>query len=157
MRGGSRATHLYDTQKTNRPPTAEVASGMRCQLTERARDLRRNSTAAERKIWHWLRHRYLGGHKFRRQHPIGGYVLDFYCPELKLCVEVDGQSHDTDARVGYDIKRTDKLAAYGVTVVRLRNEYIDEQPDGAWSVIVAAVEEAMRARNTGLRESRPSP
>ena len=129
---------------------------MRHQLTERARELRRGSTAAERKIWYWLRHRYLGGHKFRRQHPIDSYILDFYCPELKLCIEVDGQSHDTEATVLYDTKRTVGLATHGVTVVRLRNEHIGEQPDGAWSLIVAAVDEAIRVRSV-QRESRPSP
>ena len=128
---------------------------MRQQLTERARELRRCSTTAERKIWYWLRHRYLDGHKFRRQHPVDIYILDFYCPELKLCIEVDGQSHDTDETVLYDARRTRILAAYGVTVVRLRNEHIDEQPDGAWSLIVAAVHEA-RSKVMG-RESRPSP
>jgi very-short-patch-repair endonuclease len=130
---------------------------MRHQMTERARELRRGSTAAERKIWYWLRHRYLGGYKFRRQHPIDSYILDFYCPELKLCVEVDGQSHDTEAKVLYDANRTRTLAAHGVRVVRLRNEHIDEQADGAWSVIVAAVDEAIRVRKLLLRESRPSP
>ena len=128
---------------------------MRHQLTERARELRRCSNASERKIWYWLRHRYLGGHKFRRQHPVDNYVLDFYCSELKLCIEVDGQSHDTDETVLYDARRTRILNAYGVTVVRLRNEHIDEQPDGAWSLIVAAVDEA-RAKGV-RRESRPSP
>jgi very-short-patch-repair endonuclease len=128
---------------------------MRHQLTERARELRRGSNKSEQKIWHWLRHRYLGGHKFRRQHPMDSYILDFYCPELKLCIEVDGQSHDTDETVIYDARRTRILATYGVTVVRLRNEHIDEQPDGAWSLIVAAVDEA---RAKGMwRESRPSP
>src|SRR5215203_1150499 len=106
---------------------------MRRQLTVRARELRRCSTVTERKIWHWLRHRYLGGHKFRRQHPIGCYVLDFYCAELKLCIEVDGRSHDTDASALYDAKRTSYLAAHGVTVVRLLNQHIREQPDGSWS------------------------
>jgi very-short-patch-repair endonuclease len=130
---------------------------MRHQLTERARELRKTSTAAERKIWYWLRHRYLGGHKFRRQHPIDGYILDFYCAELKLCIEIDGASHDTDATIVYDAKRTRCLAMHRVAVVRLRNEHIDEQPDGAWSLIVAAVDEAMRARSNLFRESRPSP
>jgi very-short-patch-repair endonuclease len=128
---------------------------VRHQLTERARELRRSSTRAEQKIWHWLRHRYLGDHKFRRQHPIDNYVLDFYCPELKLCVEVDGQSHDTETAVLYDANRTRFLLARGVTVLRLRNEHIDEQPDGAWSLIVAAVDEARS--NVVWRESRPSP
>jgi very-short-patch-repair endonuclease len=113
---------------------------VRCQLTERARELRKRSTSAETVIWHWLRHRYLGGQKFRRQHPMAGYVLDFYCPALKLCIEIDGASHDSDASVTYDADRSHALAAHGITVVRLRNEYIAEQPDGAWSLIVAAVD-----------------
>ena len=119
------------------------------QLTERARELRRTSTPAERKLWYWLRHRYLGGHKFRRQHPIDDYVLDFYCAELRLCIEVDGETHDTETAILYDARRTRFLAARGVTVLRLRNEHVDEQPDGAWDLIVDAVER--------LRESRPSP
>jgi very-short-patch-repair endonuclease len=128
---------------------------MRQRLTERARELRRVSTAAERKIWRWLRHRYLGGHKFRRQHPIDSYVLDFYCADLKLCLEIDGGSHDTDASALRDAKRTSYLGAHGVTVVRIRNEHIYEQPDGAWSMIVAAVEEAMHASEHGLAREPP--
>jgi very-short-patch-repair endonuclease len=123
---------------------------MRHQFVDRARELRRLSTATERKLWYWLRHRYLSGYKFRRQHPLDGYILDFYCAELKLCIEVDGESHDTDERALYDARRTQFLATRGIAVVRLLNDYIDEQPDGAWDSIVMAVEEV-------LRESRPSP
>jgi len=122
---------------------------MREQLTERARELRKTLTAAERKLWYWLRHRYLGGHKFRRQHAIDDYILDFYCAELRFCIEVDGASHDTETAILYDARRSRFLAARGVSVLRLRNEYIDEQPDGAWDLIVDRVER--------LRESRPSP
>jgi very-short-patch-repair endonuclease len=129
---------------------------MRHQWTECTRELRKHSTAAERKIWFWLRRRYLGGTKFRRQHPIDDrYVLDFYCAELKLCIELGGGVHDTALKVASDVQRTRELAARGVTVVRLRNDYVADQPDGAWSVIVAAVVAAQR-QHAGPK-SRPSP
>jgi very-short-patch-repair endonuclease len=104
-----------------------------------ARDLRQHSTWAERLLWHWLRHRYLGGYKFRRQHPFASYVLDFYCVELRLCLEVDGGVHDEPSRVARDEVRTRVLEQYGVRVVRIRNESIREQPDGSWDFIVDAV------------------
>ena len=126
---------------------------MKRRLTDRARELRKCSTLAERKLWHWLRRRYLGGFKFRRQHSIDGYILDFYCPALNLCVEVDGTCHDSPERMSYDESRTRHLSARGITVIRLGNEHIDEQPDGAWSLIVAAVESAERRHP----ELRPSP
>jgi very-short-patch-repair endonuclease len=109
--------------------------------------LRRHSTGAEEKVWYWLRRRYLGGHKFRRQHSLDRYVLDFYCPALKLCIEIDGTSHDTHKRERSDAERTAFLASRGITVVRLRNEHIVEQPYGAWSLIVDAVERA-KARSS---------
>jgi very-short-patch-repair endonuclease len=126
---------------------------MRSQFTERARELRKRSTPEERTIWQWLRNRYLGGYKFRRQHLFESYILDFFCAELKLCIEVDGVSHDTDARVRSDLARTRVLNRAGITVLRLRNEHIREQPDGAWSLIVDVVE---RSRGSSSRV-RPSP
>src|SRR5687768_13771758 len=108
---------------------------MRCRLKERARDLRKTSTACERKIWYWLRHRYVDGYKFRRQHPTDDdYILDFYCAELKLCIELDGPVHDTAEQAEYDAARTRTLMAKNIRVVRIRNEYVREQPDGAWAM-----------------------
>ena len=123
---------------------------MRHQHIDRARELRKSSTAAERRIWHWLRNRYLGRLKFRRQRPVDDYILDFYCAELKLAIEVDGTSHDTEEKALYDTKRTAYLNARGITVLRLRNECIDDQPDAAWDLIVEAVERVSR-------QIRPSP
>jgi len=117
--------------------------------------MRKRPTRAEQKIWRWLRDRYLGGYKFRRQHPVDSYILDFYCSELQLCVEVDGETHDTETRVAYDARRTRVLASHGIRVLRLRNEHVATQPDGAWALIVDAVEKAA-ARHPD-RESRPSP
>jgi very-short-patch-repair endonuclease len=133
---------------------------MRSRLTGRARELRKRSTPDERRLWQWLRHRYLGGYKFRRQHLLEPYVLDFYCPELKLCAEVDGTSHDTDERVRYDAARNGALERRGISVLRLRNEHIREHPDGAWRLIVDAVEQAaaLKARHEAdVSRVRPSP
>jgi len=59
----------------------------------RARYLRKNATPAEQKLWRHLRNREIAGYKFRRQHPVGPYVLDFYCPAARLAIEVDGSGH----------------------------------------------------------------
>jgi len=102
-----------------------------------------------------LRGRYLLGHKFRRQYVVESYILDFYCAELRLAIEVDGTAHDTDARGARDAARTRALEQRGITVLRLRNELVREQPDGAWSLIVDAVEAAGREQRRP--ERRPSP
>ena len=67
--------------------------------------LRKQATPAERKLWSIVRDRRLDGYKFRRQHGIGRYILDFYCSKAKLAVEVDGSVHDDPARAEYDRER----------------------------------------------------
>src|SRR3712207_4361803 len=83
-----------------------------------ARTLRRNSTDAERRIWSYLRAERLGGHVFRRQHPIGDYIADFYCHAARLVVELDGGQHAAPEAVAYDEVRTTAMAAQGVHVIR---------------------------------------
>jgi very-short-patch-repair endonuclease len=85
------------------------------QLTTRARQLRRQATDAETRLWKHLRNRQLGA-KFRRQVPVGGYILDFYCLEAKLGLELDGGQHLLQA--AYDRKRTEELAGLGIRVLR---------------------------------------
>ena len=77
-----------------------------------ARELRRDSTFPERLLWSRLRNRGLFGLKFRRQHPIGPFVIDFYCRESSLAVELDGRSHE--GRESYDDARTDWLESQGL-------------------------------------------
>lgn len=89
---------------------------------ERARDLRRRMTPPETRLWVCLRGKRLAGLKFRRQHPIGPYILDFYCAAARLAVEVDGQSHEHPERIGHDARRTAWLREQGVRVVRLAAE-----------------------------------
>ncbi|MBO5539337.1 MAG: endonuclease domain-containing protein [Muribaculaceae bacterium] len=86
---------------------------------ERRKLLRNNSTMAEIKLWNELKGRKAGGLKFRRQQGIGAYILDFYCPELKLCVELDGNSHEMKQE--YDIERTLFLNGQGIEVLRFSN------------------------------------
>jgi very-short-patch-repair endonuclease len=87
-------------------------------MLARRRDLRQKSTNAEEMLWTQLRRNGLG-YKFKRQFSIENYVLDFYCPEFKLAVEVDGEVHN--ARRAYDEYRTRTLKAYGVVEIRFSN------------------------------------
>ena len=116
-----------------------------------ARTLRQHTTKAEQTVWRWLRNRTLFGLKFRRQHPLGPYVLDFYCAELKLCVEVDGGVHAMFAKAMHDVERSCELSKLGVHVVRVRNEDVFEQPDATWDFIVGAVVRVM-CEKTGCSE-----
>lgn len=81
-------------------------------------------TVSEQRLWNWLRNRTFGGFKFRRQAPLGRYVLDFYCPALKLAIEVDGQHHETSSMAGYDDERTRYLQSQGIEVVRIANKLL---------------------------------
>ena len=83
-----------------------------------ARRLRRNSTDAERRLWHHLRGRRLQGLRFRRQHPIGPYFADFACLELGLVIELDGGQHNDERQRHRDAVRSDVLASHGFQVIR---------------------------------------
>ncbi|WP_029548882.1 endonuclease domain-containing protein [Rhizorhabdus wittichii] len=85
---------------------------------ERARRLRRELTLPEGLLWRVLRQR-PGGFKFRRQHPAGGYVLDFYCTEVRVAIEVDGMAHDMGSRLERDAVRDAWLADRNVLVARI--------------------------------------
>ena len=85
----------------------------------RARALRREMTLPEVLLWGQIRGRRLDGIRFRRQHPIGPYVLDFYCEDARLAVEVDGDSHAQPEAVEHDRRRTEWLNLRGITVVRI--------------------------------------
>ena len=92
------------------------------ELEQAAKRLRKNQTSAEAILWHALRNKQLEGLRFRRQHPVGNFILDFYCSSCKLVIEVDGEIHCD--RLDYDDARTNKLAEYGYTVLRFSNERV---------------------------------
>ena len=90
---------------------------MPSQSIEHARSLRKNATEAEWRLWQVLRQRQLGGHKFRRQQPLGGFIVDFVCIERRLIVEVDG-GHHFDEQAAADVKRDDWLRSQRFRVLR---------------------------------------
>jgi very-short-patch-repair endonuclease len=103
------------------------------------RGLRSAMTTAERVLWAQLRRRQLHGFKFRRQHPVGEYVLDFYCVERTLAIEVDGDSHYVDNRPAHDEDRTRVLTREAIHVLRFTNNEIAGELEGVLQVIAAAL------------------
>ena len=111
---------------------------------EFARQLRKALTPAEKKVWRWLRDRRFAHVKFRRQYPIGPFVIDFYSPSLKLAIELDGAVHHDEDQCLYDRRRERFLIGHGIAMVRLDNETIEKQPEGAGDLIRDAI--ALRRR-----------
>jgi len=91
-------------------------------LIEKRRDLRNSLTPAEATLWKYLQHSKLDGRKFRRQHSIKNYILDFYCPSEKLGIELDGDVHNDFASEEYDRERTEHLNKLGIKVIRFENK-----------------------------------
>ncbi|MBE9179889.1 DUF559 domain-containing protein [Oculatella sp. LEGE 06141] len=87
-----------------------------------ARRLRQNLTPAEQTLWQALKKRQLGGLRFRCQHPISSFIVDFYCPERRMAIELDGGIHHQ--QLDYDAARTEQLNQFGFRVLRFRNEEV---------------------------------
>lgn len=98
-------------------------------LKSRRKALRNNSTPAEKLLWVILKQSNVGGYKFRRQHSVGSYILDFYCPAEKLAVELDGDSHFADDAIEYDRERTAYLNALNIKVLRFLNTDVYDNPN----------------------------
>jgi very-short-patch-repair endonuclease len=101
----------------------------------RARSLRKKATNCERILWRRLRNRNFAGYKFRRQHPLDPYILDFYCPAVKLAIELDGGGHNYGSGQMRDQKREEFLAKRGISVVRFWNHQVREELDGVLRAI----------------------
>lgn len=104
------------------PKNRNRIRGTTPEIEETARKLRQNLTPAEAGLWSALRNKQLNGLRFRCQHPVGNFILDFYCPACKLVVEVDGGIHTS--RAEYDQSRTAKLGEHGYQVLRFSNEEV---------------------------------
>ncbi|XWN37335.1 MAG: endonuclease domain-containing protein [Balneola sp.] len=96
-------------------------------LIEKARKLRKNSTPGEIELWKLVKNKQVMGYQFRRQRPIKNYIVDFFCKELRLAIEIDGSSHDY--KVQYDQKRQEKLEELGITFLRFSEKDTKENPD----------------------------
>ena len=100
-----------------------VKPGAQAQKLGDARGMRRVPTEAEATLWRELRKRGVGGWKFRRQQVVAGYIVDFYCAELSLAIEVDGPIHETQR--AEDAERDGHLRALGLGIMRVRNEDVE--------------------------------
>ena len=106
-------------------PEREFLKHHALQITQdRARRMRKAPTPSENKLWRALRNRRLGGLKFLRQHPIGPNIVDFYCHEKHLVIEVDGGIHRSGEAKDYDESREEYLEAYGVRIFRCSTEAV---------------------------------
>ncbi|MGZ2369265.1 endonuclease domain-containing protein [Ancylomarina sp. YFZ004] len=90
--------------------------------------LRNRSTASEATLWKMLKNRQVEGLKFRRQSSIGNYIVDFYCPEIKLILELDGSSHDNYLSEELDAKRDKELRDEGYFILRYENHFVYDYP-----------------------------
>jgi very-short-patch-repair endonuclease len=119
--------------------------------------LRHHPTDAEKKLWRHLRNRQILGAKFRRQQPFGPYILDFYCAESKLAIELDGGQHGEPNTAGEDKQRDEYLKQEGVMVLRFWNNQLFCEFDGVIDVIQATLEKRTPHPNPlpqGERDSR---
>lgn len=98
-------------------------------LKEFRRYLRNNSTSAESVLWTILKNKQVAGLKFRRQHSIGNYIVDFFCPKLNLVIELDGGYHASYQAIIRDEKRDKYLESYGMTILRFENKVVFEKPE----------------------------
>lgn len=103
-------------------------------VSDRARQLRRRPTPTEKTLWQRLRKRQLGP-KFRRQVAIGPFIVDFFCREAGLVVEIDGQPHDEAPQVELDRARTEWLEDRGFRVLRFRNDEVDQDIQGVTEAV----------------------
>ena len=101
----------------------------RKKFRDKRKNLRKKLTAAEATLWDLLKGRQLDGRKFRRQHGVDRYILDFYCSSEKLAIELDGEHHFSDQGLVYDEKRTNFLMALGIRVLRFENDEIFQSPE----------------------------
>ena len=101
-----------------------------------ARNLRKNSTKEEKIVWQILRNRQFFNLKFKRQVPIGEYIVDFLCEERKLIIEIDGGHHNSAESIEYDKKRTIFLNSKGYQVIRFWNNEINENIDGVYEKLL---------------------
>lgn len=98
--------------------------------------LRNEPTPWEHILWQSLKGKQLGGYKFRRQHGIENYIVDFFCPIVKLIVELDGGGHYDKSQKEKDIRRDEVLTNWGYTIIRIRNNEIDQNLEGVLEYIL---------------------
>ena len=116
----------------------------RKQEKEKRRDLRQNQTIAEANMWSQLRNRQLLGLKFKRQFSVDKYIIDFYCPEYKIAIELDGNVHELEDVKKYDAIRQKCLEDYGIHFIRITNDEYLGNSNKAFEKIERMIKEIIK-------------
>jgi very-short-patch-repair endonuclease len=124
-------------------------------IFELAKELRKNMTDAEKLLWGYLKAG-INGLKFRRQHPIGIYIADFYCHKIKLIIELDGSIHDNEEVKKRDEVREDDLRKWGYTILRIRNKALFTGIDKILFTIKTKVEELISRADKNFETEKSS-
>ncbi len=109
------------------------------EILEHCRELRKTATLPENILWSLLRDHRFKKVKFRRQHPLGSYILDFYCHDARLAIELDGSEHLEESKFSYDQKRTEFLHSRGITVICFWNDEVLNHLEDVLGVIWEAL------------------
>ena len=109
---------------------------------EKRRILRKDQTFCEKILWRYLRDRQLLGCKFRRQYSIDQFVIDFYSPEIKFAIELDGDVHNNPDQKEYDVKRQEYLETFGITFLRITNHELMSNANLAFAKIEEAIKKS---------------
>jgi very-short-patch-repair endonuclease len=120
-------------------------------IFELAKQLRKNMTHAEIILWHYLK----GGIKelrFRRQHPLSTYIVDFYCHNVKLVIEVDGSIHNDPVVIERDLQREADLRLWGYTIMRFTNERVIKEIDKVVAEITKCVEDLLNLKSSETKQ-----
>lgn len=128
---------VVETQSKQKYPQGEVVKNLNNlpHLKTFRKSLRNNLTPAEAKLWTLLKGKQLDGKKFRRQFSVANYILDFYCPEEHLAIELDGQGHFEATQAEYDLERDLFLHHCGIMVLRFENKWVWDSPEGLIEVV----------------------
>lgn len=108
-------------------------------LKQRRQELRRDQTDAEKALWDHIRNRQFYGIRFCRQYSVGPYILDFYCPPLKLAIELDGGQHAQDDNQEYDAARSAYLKTQGINVIRFWNHEVLQDIEGVLTLMAERI------------------
>ena len=108
--------------------------------------LRTNGTMEEAMMWNILKNKQIAGVRFRRQFSVSSYILDFYCPELRLCIELDGNGHYSSGGLQHDYMRDKYLSSLGIKVLRFENREILKMQPAVLSLIEETIKELKRLR-----------
>ena len=111
---------------------------------EKRRYLRKEQTFTEKIFWMHIRNRQVLGYKFRRQYSVDHFVIDFYCPELKLAIELDGGVHEKPEQKEYDIARQKYLENFGIYFIRITNDEFMDNPNKAFEKIKTEIKKTFK-------------